>query len=100
MQGLIIYRNRIFAGEATFAKEYVRSKIPEALSRVMMAEGGSQAPHPLHDSGKVNVDRPSNFDSIFRRLTRFRGYSSAANQGLRGHAAVVQTIAAQAVFFD
>src|SRR5260221_12148684 len=100
MQGLIIYRDCIFAGEATFAKEYVHAQIPEALSRVMMAEGGSQAPHPLHDSGKVNVDRPRNLDSIFRRLTRFRGYASAANQSLRGHAAVVQAVASQAVFFD
>ncbi len=72
----------------------------EARGRIDPADARADAPHALHRHRKVDLDVVRRPGAVVGGVAHLGVQARRADQGLRGHAAVVQAVAAEQVAFD
>src|SRR5208283_5135603 len=100
--GLIPDGDRIRPREAALTMKNVDPEGGEARGRIVAAQVGAQAAHPLHHGGEIDGDVGwrRRTDSHARRVVTGSGGPSGGEQGLGWYTAVVQAVPAHQTAFD
>ena len=85
--------------DASFALDALDAKPRIALDRIVRLDGAHDALHPLHHLGEVEIHRRRP-QAVIGRAAHLHHDASRLEQGLRGHAAGVEAVAAHPVLLD
>jgi hypothetical protein len=92
--------HRVGAGEARLAQEDLDPLALQAGHGVVVADVGAQAAHAGHDRAEVDLHAVGHVDAQLGGLAQLAHDPGRADDGLGGHAAPVQAVAAQQVALD
>ena len=90
-----VHRQRVGASEARFTEKYIDAGGTQTLNGIDAADAGTDAVHPLHYCGKIDVDIGGNLRAVVFGVAHLGVQPGRSYDRLRWYAADVQTAAAE-----